>query len=327
MPFPSVGDVIHASAPVRVCDLGGWTDTWFAQHGQVLNIAVTPRVEVQIRTSARTEQSPRVTMHADNYEETWHPDLAAPGFDRHPLLEACLAFTGLPDRIAVEIAIFSECPGGASTGTSAAVSVALLAALDRLTPGRMDPMEIARSAQRVETELLSQQCGIQDQIASAFGGISFIDMHEYPYARVEPVQLRATALAELENRLSLIYVGLTHNSSATHEMVIRRLEAEGSAATDLQPLRRTPGEGRNALENGDFGAFGRVMTANTEAQRALHPDLIGPRHQQIIPSSARIWIHGHTKRTSGLHRRAASTGSHQQCAPPPSHGPCNSGVS
>jgi len=28
---------IHSEAPVRICDIGGWTDTWFAQHGAVFN--------------------------------------------------------------------------------------------------------------------------------------------------------------------------------------------------------------------------------------------------------------------------------------------------
>ena len=34
--------MITASAPVRVCDNGGWTDTWFGGPGRVLNIAVSP---------------------------------------------------------------------------------------------------------------------------------------------------------------------------------------------------------------------------------------------------------------------------------------------
>ena len=41
--------VITASTPVRVCDNGGWTDTWFGGPGRVFNIAVTPGVEVSIR--------------------------------------------------------------------------------------------------------------------------------------------------------------------------------------------------------------------------------------------------------------------------------------
>ena len=43
---------IEVSAPVRICDNGGWTDTWFGGPGRILNVAVTPGVEVSIRTTA-----------------------------------------------------------------------------------------------------------------------------------------------------------------------------------------------------------------------------------------------------------------------------------
>ena len=40
--------VVHASAPIRICDNGGWTDTWFGGPGRVVNIAVEPGVEVAV---------------------------------------------------------------------------------------------------------------------------------------------------------------------------------------------------------------------------------------------------------------------------------------
>ena len=30
--------VVNAVAPIRICDNGGWTDTWFAKHGKIFNI-------------------------------------------------------------------------------------------------------------------------------------------------------------------------------------------------------------------------------------------------------------------------------------------------
>ena len=43
----------------------------------------------------------------------------------------------LPESARFRINIYSEAPPGAATGTSAAVAVALLGALDRLTMGRL----------------------------------------------------------------------------------------------------------------------------------------------------------------------------------------------
>ncbi|GAH00322.1 unnamed protein product, partial [marine sediment metagenome] len=32
--------IIFSRAPVRICDIGGWTDTWFCPNGAVFNICV-----------------------------------------------------------------------------------------------------------------------------------------------------------------------------------------------------------------------------------------------------------------------------------------------
>jgi D-glycero-alpha-D-manno-heptose-7-phosphate kinase len=231
---------------------------------------------------ARSDSVPRVTIHAENYGETYTLDMPPPRYDRHLLLEATIDFMGIPDDVSLEMSIFSEAPGGCSTGTSAAATVALIAALDRLSAARMTPQEIARAAHRIESERLKQQSGIQDQIAAAYGGINYIDMHEYPFATVSQVRVPETTLWELESRLSLIYVGKTHSSSATHEMVIRSLENAGPDAPALKPLRRTAEMARNALFAGDFEALGRSLIANTDAQGELHPALIGARHAEII---------------------------------------------
>jgi D-glycero-alpha-D-manno-heptose-7-phosphate kinase len=101
--------------------------------------------------------------------------------------------------LAAQISIFSEAPAGCSTGTSAAVTVALMGALDRLTPGRMTPLEMAYAAHRIETEMLHQQSGIQDQLCSAFGGVNYIEMFDYPYAAVSPIFVPNEIWWELES--------------------------------------------------------------------------------------------------------------------------------
>jgi D-glycero-alpha-D-manno-heptose-7-phosphate kinase len=287
MPERTLRTIVNSVAPIRVCDNGGWTDTWFARYGRVFNIAVYPYVEVQMLVYERTDHEPRVTIHAENYGESYSIHHPVTSYDKHPLLEAALHFMGIPEDVSIEVSIFSEAPGGCSTGTSAAVSVALIAALDHLTPTRLTPHEIALSAHRIESELLKQQSGIQDQIASAYGGINYIDMYEYPYATVSQIRVPDSIWWELESRLSLVYVGQTHSSSKTHEMVIRDMEHAGPDAPQLRAMRITAERSKNALYAGDFDELGRAMNDNTEAQRTLHPALIGPRHQEIIDVAAK----------------------------------------
>lgn len=274
--------IISSVAPIRIADFGGWTDTWFAKFGRVLNIAVYPLAQVQMRVFPRDEDRPVLTIYAENYGERYTLDSVGGTYDRHPLLEAAIDFMAIPPHLALEIDIFSEAPAGASTGTSAAVSVALIGALDLLTPGRLTPHEVARAAHRIETERLHQQCGVQDQLSSAFGGINFIEILDYPHAIVSPVQVPEAVAWELDTRLSLVFLGQSHSSSKVHELVISELENAGPDAEKLRPLRRTPLRARDALCSRDFVAFGRAMIENTEAQANLHPGLVSPQHQAVI---------------------------------------------
>jgi D-glycero-alpha-D-manno-heptose-7-phosphate kinase len=130
--------------------------------------------------------------------------------------------------------------------------------------------------------MLGLQCGIQDQLCSAYGGINFIQMHDYPRASVSQIFVSNDIWWELERRLVLIYLGNSHNSSQVHEKVIRELEDAGPGDKRLSDLRTTATRSRDAIYAGDFAALGQVMIANTEAQGRLHPELISADAQRVI---------------------------------------------
>ncbi len=274
--------VIHSRAPIRICDNGGWTDTWFAGHGKVLNIGAGPCSEVEIEVYPRETGRERCIIHAENFGDCYAWDISGSAWDRHPLLEASIRYTGLPDDVAIRVTLYSHVPAGASTGTSASIAVALIAALDELSDRYWAPYEVAYAAHHVETALLGQQSGIQDQLCAAFGGINYIEISPYPHASVSQLRLPDPIWWELERRLVLIYLGKPHHSSQTHERVIRHLEVAGSTARPLEDLRGAAELARDALTAGDLSAFGRAMIQNTEAQRHLHPDLVSPEAQLVI---------------------------------------------
>ena len=273
---------IKATAPIRICDNGGWTDTWFAEYGSVFNIAVSPLVHVRIDVFKRLEKEKVITIVAENYGDHYAPQLNGTDWDKHPLIEATLVYMGIPEDVAIELHIFSDAPAGASTGTSAALTIALLAGLAELNRKRLDPYALAGAAHHIETVMLKQQSGIQDQLCAAFGGINLIEMDAYPHAKVTQLQLPESVKKELEARLLLIYLGQPHSSSAIHEKVIRELEDLGRSAKQLVPLRETAVQAITALQNGDFHALGQSMIANHEAQRGLNPALISPEADQIV---------------------------------------------
>jgi D-glycero-alpha-D-manno-heptose-7-phosphate kinase len=268
--------IINATAPCRINDIGGWTDTRFAKYGAVCSIAVNPGVHVQITEPALGPAG--ISVHLHNYGETWDAD--DKGFaEKHPFISEAInrtAFEG--DDIRIDI--YSGMPPGASTGTSAAVVVALLAALAEKMGNPYTTSHLMTDAHRIETEL-GYESGIQDQAAAAYGGVSFYDI-DYPSCKYRPIVLRDSIKAELENRLMLVYLGKPHASSEIHKRVIEKLGENAEDNQHIETLRTLAHTARTALYHGDFETYGHCMTQNTLEQALMDADLVSPIDNEVL---------------------------------------------
>jgi D-glycero-alpha-D-manno-heptose-7-phosphate kinase len=161
------------------------------------------------------------------------------------------------------------------------VAVALLGALKALRGETPAPREVADAAHRLEVDVLGAESGIQDQLSAAFGGISAIEIDPYPEATVEALP----PWPDLCGRLSLVFLGRPHDSSALHEQVIGHVRTQPSPAFDR--LRAAASAARTAVLGRDLDGFATAMVANTDAQDALHPALVGADARHTIEVARR----------------------------------------
>jgi len=283
---------ITATAPTRICDCGGWTDTWFAGHGGVFHIAVEPGAQVDVQASGREAGGAPATIHAENFGDTYDFFPGARPWGPHPLLEAAIESIGLPPDVHVDVRVRSGMPPGAAVGTSASVCVALVGALMRLAGEAVDRGVVAFAAQQVETEWLAQQSGVQDQLAAAYGGVNYVDIDAYPHARVHPIMLPAGMRDRLQARLMLVVLARRHRSTEVHAQVIRDAADTPLAQAALEDLRRAAIVAREAVRAGDLPALGRAMRDNTDAQRRLHPSLVSAEAKRLIDLARRHYAAG-----------------------------------
>lgn len=228
--------------------MGGWTDTWFGGPGRVLNIAVSPRIEVTLSGAVEI-----------------------PGTTNDRLVQSAL--DEYAAGAAIGVAVTSGVAPGSALGTSSALAVALVGALLALRGRDPAPLLVASEAHRLESEVLGEECGVQDQLAAAFGGISYLSVDQYPHAKVESLP----PWPGLHDVLSTVYLGEPHISSDVHREVI----AAGDRRT-LRRLRAAAAVARTAVLDQDLDAFGTAMRDNTEAQRALHPLIVGDSAMEVI---------------------------------------------
>ena len=142
--------------------------------------------------------------------------------------------------------------------------------------------ETAALAHSLETKELGLECGVQDQLASAYGGINLIEISDFPKATISPVAITDAIWWELEHRLVLTYIGKPHQSSEIHKMVIAGLGTTPHKDQRIEQLRQLAHQARPALQAGNFIELGRIFDANTAVQRSLHKNLVCDAFEDII---------------------------------------------
>ena len=267
---------VEAEAPVRTADVGGWTDTWFAGSGAVLNVAIGPGVRITIETDASVAAD-RVRLIALGTTSDEPAGVAERWRDL--LLGALFVEVAGGNRVVVE----SGVPAGCGLGTSASVCVAAVAATNALAGRQQSPLEIAHRAHQIETSI-GRQSGVQDHAAAAVGGVHLWNVN-YPNFFPEDSISDAAVLQQLGRRLITVYLGAPHQSSTLHEMVIAELES-GDPNGRLPLLAASARDAFECLKVGDLGGFGQTMVRAHEGTRSLHRDLVSDLADHVVTVAA-----------------------------------------
>jgi D-glycero-alpha-D-manno-heptose-7-phosphate kinase len=260
--------MIFSRAPVRICDIGGWTDTWFYPRGAVFNLSIDLFSYVRIVrnnldkiniVSENLEISTQIKdYHKINYNGTLD------------LLKA--AIKRMKIQTGVDIFVRADAPPGCGTGTSASIAVALIAALAKLSETSLTPKEIANLAHKLEIEELKLESGVQDQYAASLGGINFMEI-EYPSVEISRVQINDDKICKLENQLILVYFG-SRSSNLMHKAVIENYEkGDYNTINSFNNIKECAYEMRIAIKSDNLEYMGEIMNRNWEAQKSLHDSM------------------------------------------------------
>ncbi|MHA1913321.1 MAG: GHMP family kinase ATP-binding protein [Promethearchaeota archaeon] len=257
--------IILSRAPVRICDIGGWTDTWFYPNGAVFNICVDLYSYIRIISSTLDKikiisENLDLTSEIQNVKNITYDGTL-------DLLKA--AIKRLEIKEGIDIYARTEAPPGCGTGTSASIAVSLIAALAKFSDISMSNDEIAQLAHRLETEELNLESGVQDQYAAVYGGINFMEI-KYPSVKLTHIKISTKRICELESRMFLLYLG-SRSSSNMHKSVIKNYKrGERKTLESFEIMKNCAYEMKNAVNSNDINYMGEIMNNNWEAQKNLH---------------------------------------------------------
>src|SRR5205814_1266270 len=106
-----------------------------------------------------------------------------------------------------------DLPARSGLGSSSAFTVGLLHAIYALRGMISSKRELACEAIHIERDILKENVGVQDQIATAFGGLNKISIRQDGSFEVNPLILPQARTGELHDHLLLFFTGVSRTAS------------------------------------------------------------------------------------------------------------------
>lgn len=269
---------VESSAPVRV-DLGGTLDISTLHYPlrhlgpQTFNAAVGLRTAVclQPHTDGRVRISSRGFADAD-----FEPEHAP---FRHPLglMFAVAGYFGLSG---IHIDIRSASPPKSALGGSSSAAVALVAAygdlLRRVTGNKgFSRRQAATLAHHIEAGVAGVPCGLQDQLAAAYGGIHTWRWQGGPDGSTfeREMLLSGEGIAWFEQRVLLAYCGRPHESRDINSRWIAQF-LDGRTRAAWAEIVDCTGGFVDAMKKGDAADAADWMNREGAIRLQMTPDVL-----------------------------------------------------
>ena len=269
---------VKTSAPCRI-DMGGTLDiSTFYYPLRHLNPS-TFNIAIDLRTHVRLlpYDAPVVKVSSTGFADAEYPVDSAP-FD-HPM-GLIFAIAAYFQAEGVHIRIDSTSSPRSGLGGSSVAAVALIAAfsnvLTRIGVSRqLYRREIAILAHALEESVAGVPCGLQDQLAAAYGGINAWRWHGRVKEAVfeKDAIFRKSALQDFENHLLLAYCGIPHESKNINQSWVKAFISGNNRDRWAEIIHCTQ-KFTDALKRQDIQDAVEAMNRETLIRKEMTPEVM-----------------------------------------------------
>jgi glucuronokinase len=168
----------------------------------------------------------------------------------------------VPQALPAAVRVRTSIPRSVGLGGSSAIVIATVRALCQLHRVHLPPDELAAFALAVETEDLGIAAGLQDRVAQAYEGLTFMDFRAGTYERLDPALLPPLFLAW--NADAGGDSGVTHG-----DLRARYEKGEAVVLAAMAELAELARAARAALLAGDARAFARCVDGSFDARERM----------------------------------------------------------
>jgi D-glycero-alpha-D-manno-heptose-7-phosphate kinase len=256
--------MIISRTPFRVSFFGGGTDypSWTRQHGgAVLAATINKYCYISVR------ELPPFFDHKFRVVYSIVENVQEISEINHPAVRAVLEWLQVDKGL--EIHHDGDLPARSGLGSSSAFTVGLLGAIHALRGRHMSKEELANEAIHVEQCLLREPVGLQDQVATSFGGFNHITFRRDGSHEVMPMILPRERLDALQDHLLLVFTGISRVSADVAGSIIANLSERSDAMATLQHMVDRAIEILSSAA--DVAEFGRLLHESWLLKATLSP--------------------------------------------------------
>lgn len=279
---------IRSSVPCRV-DFGGTLDisTFFLplhkENPSTLNIALDMRTHVVLAPFEKDQ----VKISSKGFETAVFKKDEAPF--NHPM-GLMFAIAQFFDVHGVHIHIESTSPPRSALGGSSSAAVAIIAAFNCLREIPPDPGKIAMQAHYIEASVAGVPCGLQDQLAAAFGGVNQwvwkMGDHAPDFEKV-PVAEQPHELDTLNRHILVAYCGIDHVSKDINSQWVQSF-VSGRSRKEFKRIAHITTAFAQAVKMGEFELAGRLMNEETGLRLSMTPDVLDNTGKRMFEKAKQL---------------------------------------
>ena len=257
----------RSRSPVRISFSGGGSDisTFFVTNGgAVLNatISLYSHVTLKIRNDLKImihsqDLNDQIFFNSIDELDNYNGNFS--------LIKSVIQI--IKPNFGFDLFIYSDFPMSSGLGGSAVVTSAILGCFNEHRNDKWDKYEIAEFAYQSERLHLGVSGGWQDQYATVFGGMNFMEFNSNENI-VIPLRFNNELLNELEESLILCYTGLTHDSGIIHKD--QNLQTKNdNVKSKINQIVELTNEMKNFLLKGKLLEFGKALHNTWELKRSF----------------------------------------------------------
>ena len=176
----------------------------------------------------------------------------------------------------IHIDIESKSPPRSALGGSSSAAVALVAAFCKLLQKELNPAYIAWLAHYIEAAVARVPCGVQDQLAAAYGGVNqwFFSMARTgPVFKQKAILYKESDIENLNNNILVAYCGVPHESKDINQKWIDSF-LKGETQEKFKEIAQKSNLFAEAVSKRQFSLAGQFMNIETEIRLKMTPEVL-----------------------------------------------------